>query len=96
MGQYKNINPGPGAYNPYDLNAMKDKPKYTFGTKNCGPRKKKKVPGPGTYFDKEAKSEMLSRPSSKFGRQQRGMNYGFKSRVPGPGRYRPKKKMKRP
>ena len=50
MGKFKNMNPGPAAYNPYkNLVDMKDKPKYTFGLKMDSMRNKKKVPGPGTY-----------------------------------------------
>ena len=65
MGKYKNINPGPGAYNPNDLDNMHDKPNYTFGLKTEKARLKKKVPGPGTY---DHYSHINKRPSSKFGR----------------------------
>ncbi len=70
MGKFKNINPGPGAYNPTDLDNMKDKPNYTFGLKTEKYALKKKVPGPGTY---EHKSNISKRPSSKFGREKRSM-----------------------
>jgi len=64
--QFKNNNPGPGTYTPYDLNDMKDKPRYTFGLKTGKRRpKKSSVPGPGNY---EHKSNIHNRPSSKFGR----------------------------
>ena len=68
MGKYKNNNPGPGQYNPYDLNDMKDKPRYTFGMLTSKPKGKKIVPGPGAY---EHKSYVMNRPSSKFGRAKR-------------------------
>jgi len=45
------------------------------------------VPGPGMY---ERKSKISTRPSSKFGRAKRGTGYD-KFKVPGPGKYKPKK-----
>ena len=70
MGKYKNNNPGPGSYNPSDLDNMKDKPNYTFGLKTEKYSLKKRVPGPGTY---NHKSHIHNRPSSKFGREKRSM-----------------------
>jgi hypothetical protein len=51
-----------------------------------------KVPGPGSY---QYYSDINNRPSSKFGRSKR--KAGFKKeKVPGPGRYKPKKSKMRP
>ena len=70
MGRYKNINPGPGAYNPRDLDGTKQKPKYTFGLRGAKGSEKMRVPGPGAY---EHKSLILRKHSAKFGRDKRNM-----------------------
>jgi|ETNmetMinimDraft_30_1059905.scaffolds.fasta_scaffold31435_1 hypothetical protein len=63
-----------------------------MGSRNEISKSKLKVPGPGTY---QHFSNILLRPSSKFGRAKRKTGTD-EQKVPGPGRYKPLKSKMRP